>query len=341
MSVAFYSPHLPWYVSPRDKKRFRNILLASVTLFFFFSVVIPFITLPEPEEDKVIEIPPRLVQLITEQKKPPPPAPKSPRKRDGEKVVQKEETPKPKPKPKPKPQSQKTVENTQKVAPKPKQSPKPSQAVELAAARKKAASVGLLAVSDSLSDLRDSQLVAQLGKTPTARSGSGSQSATGGSTSGGVPSRIVAGVGAGSGGVNSNGLARTTGGTAFSGRGTSNVSSSSANAVSAGSSQGGSGSSGKGKRSFESVKRTINQSKGAIYNIYNRELRKNPLLEGVILVELTIAPSGEITGLKLVSSELQSPDLERKLLARLKLINFGAKDVEVFVTRLPFEFFPA
>jgi hypothetical protein len=42
-----------------------------------------------------------------------------------------------------------------------------------------------------------------------------------------------------------------------------------------------------------------------------------------------------------VSSELNDPELEHKIIARVKLIRFASKDVESMTTTKPIEFFPA
>jgi hypothetical protein len=41
-----------------------------------------------------------------------------------------------------------------------------------------------------------------------------------------------------------------------------------------------------------------------------------------------------------VSSELNAPDLEQKLLTRISLFNFGAKDVEQLIVTYPIDFLP-
>jgi periplasmic protein TonB len=58
-------------------------------------------------------------------------------------------------------------------------------------------------------------------------------------------------------------------------------------------------------------------------------------------VELKIAPSGEVVDCRIVSSELKTPDLERKLLARIKQFDFGAKQVELLVVTYPLDFLPS
>jgi hypothetical protein len=44
---------------------------------------------------------------------------------------------------------------------------------------------------------------------------------------------------------------------------------------------------------------------------------------------------------RVVSSELHDPDLEKKIVARVRLFRFEAKDVETITTTKPIDFFPA
>ena len=67
----------------------------------------------------------------------------------------------------------------------------------------------------------------------------------------------------------------------------------------------------------------------------------DPTLEGKLVLRLTIAPSGEVTDCEIVSSELGDPDLERKLVQRVMLFRFEARDVEPVTTTKPIDFFPA
>ncbi|MGH8135765.1 MAG: TonB family protein, partial [Steroidobacteraceae bacterium] len=67
----------------------------------------------------------------------------------------------------------------------------------------------------------------------------------------------------------------------------------------------------------------------------------NPALLGKVVIELTIAPWGEITECHIISSELKDAELERKLVARIRMFRFEDKDVEAVTTTKPIEFFPA
>ncbi len=101
------------------------------------------------------------------------------------------------------------------------------------------------------------------------------------------------------------------------------------------------GGSGKASRSIEEIKLVFERNKGAIYAIYNRALREEPSLQGKVVLELKIAPAGQVTDLRIVSSELKSTDLERKLLARIKQFDFGAKDVDAITVTWPVDFLPS
>ena len=85
----------------------------------------------------------------------------------------------------------------------------------------------------------------------------------------------------------------------------------------------------------------FDRNKGAIYALYSRALRDQPDLQGKMVLEFTIAPSGEVTMCRVVSSEIKDAELERKIVARVRLFRFEARDVETITTTKPIDFFPA
>jgi periplasmic protein TonB len=101
-----------------------------------------------------------------------------------------------------------------------------------------------------------------------------------------------------------------------------------------------SGVSGKASRSREEIEMVFDRNKSSIYNLYNRALRSDPSLQGKVVVQLTIVPSGEITDCKVLSSELKNDELERKLVALIKMFRFESRDVEIITTTKPIDFFP-
>ena len=51
--------------------------------------------------------------------------------------------------------------------------------------------------------------------------------------------------------------------------------------------------------------------------------------------------TGDVTMCRIVSSELRDADLERKIIALVRLFRFDPKDVDTVTTTKPIDFFPA
>ena len=192
-----------------------------------------------------------------------------------------------------------------------------------------------MAFADDLADLRDDPGISSV-QSVNKLTKSGNKATTS------QRAILSSGVSQGSGGINTAKLSRDTGGQGLSGRRTTQVKSS---AVSG---NGGNGQSAarkaknhKGHRTREEIQLVFDQNKGAVYALYNRALRKNPTLRGKVVLEITIAPSGKVTGCKILSSELDDKKLERKLVSRVKLFKFPSKDVDVAVVSYPIDFLPA
>ena len=63
---------------------------------------------------------------------------------------------------------------------------------------------------------------------------------------------------------------------------------------------------------------------------------------GARAIEQAIAPNGAVTDCKLVSSSFNDAELERKVIQRVMLMNFGAKDVPPFTyPNYPIVFMPS
>jgi len=101
------------------------------------------------------------------------------------------------------------------------------------------------------------------------------------------------------------------------------------------------GGSGKASRSADEIALVFTKNKGAIDAMYARALRDSPALQGKVVLELTISPSGDITAARIISSELNDKEFESKLLARIRLFKFDAKDVATLTATKPIDFFPA
>ena len=197
-------------------------------------------------------------------------------------------------------------------------------------AKKVAEKSGLLAFQDDLADLRTSVSDQSLSNRNLQKGGNEAK----------VTSRsiITSNATTGSGGINTSRLSRDTGGRSLASRSVTQVDS---NLKAKKSSVKRSGGSRKAARSIEELQLVFDKNKGAIYSIYNRSLRKDPTLQGKVVLKLTISPSGQVTKCSVVSSELNNPQLERKLVARVKLFRFGTRNVDTMITTYPIEFLPS
>lgn len=294
---------LPWSPTEEVERRFRKLLRNLAIAFLLIGILIPFLPTPERAKVSAPDIPDRIVKLVIEKKAPPPPPPPPKVEEQKPEPVRKIEEPKPQPRPQD--------------------------------AREKAQKSGLLQLQDQLADLRDNSILDKAAQT---------KNLTGkvGETTRSERSLITSKVGASSGGINTAELSRGYGGGAgaLTGHNTTQVTS----AVLAAQADDGvrrASGSGKAARSREEIELIFDRNKGAIYALYSRALRDKPDLKGKLVLELTIAPSGEVTQCTVISSELNDADLERKLVARVKLFRFESKDVETITTTKPIDFFPA
>ena len=142
----------------------------------------------------------------------------------------------------------------------------------------------------------------------------------------------------GSGGINTSALSQNTGGQQLASRSTTNVTSTIPSGTGSSKRSGAGRTAGRGEEEIEKV---FQKNKGAIFSLYNRELRKDPTLQGKVVMELTIAPNGNVVKCRIVSSELNNPTLERKLVSRVKLFRFAAKDVAQVTVSYPIDFLPS
>ncbi len=315
IAYSYYSHDLPWTIQKQTQDRFNKLLRWSVVLAIFLSFLFAFLPLPQPDEPEK-EDPKHLVKLIPKVEIPPPPPPKV-------KPMETKVKPKPKKQIKPKP-----IKKPVKKVAKPKKAP-----VKTKSAKEVAASSGLLAMKDDLADLKNSSSAKTLSERSLNRSGS----------EGKVVQRslVTKNYGKASGGINTASLSKDTGGNGLGGRSAGQVGGVPGLSGGGGSASGSGSGDGYGKtRDEEKIQITFDRNKSSLFTMYNRELRKDASLQGKVVLNITIAPSGKVTSCSIVSSELGNPALESKLVQRVKLINFGAEDVPPFTFTYPIDFYP-
>ena len=312
--MAFYlTPNtlLPWSSSAEDDERFKRILKIALIALVVLSIPITLIDVPEQTREEKAKLPPQLARVILEKQELPPPKPVEPPKVEEKKP----EEPKPEPEKKPEPVKE-----------------KPPEKPNVAKARDKAAASGLLQFKDDLMEMRESLDVSAIDSANVAR---------GEATAATVDrSMVTSGVTTASGGINTAALSRDTGGVALSGRETTKVESDLAKSTGTTAADSGGQAQESAARSEEEIRKVMEQHKGAIFSIYNRALRQNPALQGKVVVKIIIESSGKISDVSIVSSELQDPDLEAKLLQRIRLISFPASNVARTTLNYSFDFLP-
>ncbi|HED34129.1 MAG TPA: AgmX/PglI C-terminal domain-containing protein [Gammaproteobacteria bacterium] len=297
---------LPWASQGEDEKRFRRVLLLALLFSLMLGYLLPLWELPVQTRDELVEIPERLAKLLVKKQPPPPPPkvePKQPKKDEKDKKLKKKDT-------KPKP------EKTKK-------------------ARKVAESAGLLAFKENFADLMDNKAEQKLGsQARLSNKGQKARKIT--------RSLVTAQATGSSGGINTSTLSRNVGGT---GKSIGGVAFSRIESA-IGSDFFGEErplSDGPGpSRTDEEIQIVFDRYKSALYRIYNRELRKNPTLQGKLVLKLTIDPDGKVSACSMESSDMDAPALEKKIVDRVKKFNFGPKEgVPPLTILYPIDFLPA
>ena len=301
MTVEITVPELqlPWESSGVEDKHFHRLLGVMLSVFLVAGLIVPMLPMPEIVHKTQEQPPPTFARVILEKKVLPPPV-----------VVPV--------KPKPKPTVIQKKRPKRKVAKAPIKKPQPS----LAQAKAQAALSGVMQFQDELLKLRDKIDPNTLNQTAKLR-GEGQVAQA-------ERSIITSSSKTGSGGIATTKVSRNAGGVALSTRETTRVASHIVD--SAAREFRNSASAQRGGRSDESIRRIMDQHKGTIFSVYNRALRKDPLLEGKLVFEMVIDAAGTVTEVKLLSSTLADQALTQKILARIRMIRFGRE--QVLTTRL-------
>jgi protein TonB len=323
---TFYREYdLPWNVATEDRRRFRKLTLRVLAAVLVLAAIVPALPTQEAARQRPEAVPERFAKLVIERQEPPPPPPPPPAVPEvvPEPVPPPEQTPPPvaeRPLPEPVPPP---------IAP----APAPEVKDRVARAKEQASNAGVMAFADQLAELRQHTAVAAAAAPRNLSEAVGARQRS-------ERSLVTASAGAASGGINTAQLSRDTGGTTLTARQTTAVTSDVATAERVRERSVAEDPRG-AQRSREEIEMVFDQNKAAIYALYRRALRQDPTLQGKLVLRLTIAPSGQVVACEVVSSELSAPDLEARLVQRVRLFDFGAKDVSEVTTTKPIEFFPA
>ena len=324
--MSFTRQGLAWNTEQGERKRLLRIVSVVCPVFLLVAITVTWVDLPEQKREDLEKLPPQLAKVMLKKKEQPKPIIKKEEKKpEPEKPKPEKVAEKPKPKlEKPKPQIAKK--------PEPKVKPKTTEQ-EVAKAREKAKTSGLLAMSSQLSKL---SALADTVKLDTPKTVTAKPIARKASDK----LANVAKATTRSAGIDEAQLTNETQQLSLAARAQTEVAEveevvadiaaeeAAAQAIAA-------------RRTSEDVRKTMDANKSAIYSIYNRALRKKPSLQGVVTPEFTIEENGMVSNCAVVESTLNEPKLESKICNRLRLVNFGHKPgVDKTTIRYPIELLP-
>jgi len=303
---------MPWTWGGEDDRRFSKSLLGTLAVCLLLALILPFIPLPLIQAPQ--EIQPDQVLHITMALPRPPPPPRvlpPPPKLAVQKPIEK-----------PTPQQARKAPTEEPVKP----------AVETPEPPKPA---GLMVFKERLAALADTKIDPELGA--QARINNGTPST-------GTPERAMLTTSApgSSGGINLAAVSRGLGGGGERNaiRGGALTQASSGIGTGAAANRPVSGGPGPG-RTDEEIQIVFDRHKAQLYRLYNLELRRDPTLQGKIILRLTIEPDGSVSLCQLHASNMNAPDLAAQVVERVRTFNFGAKVVPPVTIIYPIDFLPA
>ena len=304
---------MPWKWGGEDDRRFQKSLLGVLAVCLLLVLILPLVRLPLAQAPE--ETPPEQVLHITMALPRPPPPPRvqpPPPKLAVQKPIEK-----------PTPQQARKAPTEEPVKPA-VETPEPKPA-------------GLMAFKQQLAVLADTQINPAIGAQARINNSGSSVgtperamlSTTAPGSSGGINlANVSRGLGPG-GGTERNAIHGGSLTQATSGIGTGAAAN---RPVSGGPGPG---------RTDEEIQIVFDRHKSQLYRLYNLELRRDPTLQGKMILRLTIEPDGSVSLCQLHGSNMNAPDLAAQVVERVKTFNFGAKVVPPVTIIYPIDFLPA
>lgn len=334
---AYQQLALEWQPSSANERTFYKFGAIALCLALMLAYLLSIITVPEQARRVMPVVPERIAHFI--EQKPKPIVPIEPPKVEKKPVAPSKPEVKPEvksePAPEVKPETPVRVER-----PRPSEPTQQPLTERQHQAREAASNTGLLALSDELNDLVDSGDVAtQMAAKVDGDAKVNSQAQTAGHNTD-VITRDLAATG---GAVNSADYGSKVGDTRLSERKVTEAKSELLAENKAAKETGASNTKAAvGGRSYEENATIIfDKNKSSLYALYDRERRKTPGLKGKIVLEITIAKTGDVTNVKIISSTLNNPSLEARIVSRIKQFKFGVNGAGPVTITYPIEFLPS
>ena len=311
--------YLPWDNNDKSERNYWLILISLLLLTLIFSWFVATTILNDKAPRSKAEIPERFVKLVMEQKRKlvtPPPPPQIVEEKIEEKVEEKIEEKKPEIKQPDKPKQKEIVAvkpdgNREKAREKAKQN---------------------LAVFDVFADLRDSSTSKKVANSDNLSADVGEAKTI-------SRDMIVNNAKQSSGGVQISKASTNVGGAGLEGGGSRQVSSNlAAEKVNQTRSATGGG---QAERPPENIELFMDRHKASFFTLYNRALRKDPSMQGEVIFRIVILADGRVSEASIISSELNNPKLERKLLTQIRAIRFTTMKVATWKDNYRISFIPS
>ncbi len=321
MSDAISYKHiaLDWQPEGSASRQFNRILLVALLLALGLAFVISQVNVPEKPWEQRTKVPERIANYIAHQPK---------------KIEKPIELPKPKSIPKPQPKLQDQPAQPKADVTIARQNPGRAENKPLTQTEERARSVaqqsGLLAFSAEMDELRDTTAIDENVRARLSTA-TPNQAATH------KIEAIAAEINEGNRAIDQDKLVGQLQTTDLQTRDTKSITAATEKAKLADAQT----KTGAGGRGASDIGIVFNKNKASLYALYERERRKNSSLKGRIVFQLTIEPSGKVSSVKIVSSELNNPDLEARILARIKLFIFAPVPGETVTVTYPVEFIPS
>ncbi len=311
-AISSREPIIGWTRGGEEERRFRKSLATALLVSLAVALILPLIDLPLHVLEEEVEVPERVVTLMMEEH-PLPPPPVEMRPQPQEHLVEQKPVEKPVPQ-----QSAKSEE----PEPQPSEVPGPEQ--------------GILAFREKFAALKEAPIIA-LGLQARINNSNNSVSRP-------ERSMLTTNAPGSSGGIKLAALSRNFGPAGGNGRGPMQgaaltQASSSINAVAPAERPSGNGPN--VARTDEEIQIVFDRYKSALYRLYNRELRRDPTLQGQMVLRLTIEPDGGVSFCQLHSTDMNAPELVAQIVDRVSTFDFGAKEVPAITIVYPIDFLPA
>lgn len=98
---------------------------------------------------------------------------------------------------------------------------------------------------------------------------------------------------------------------------------------------------GTGVLSTAEIAKTVNRRKGAVKDCYERQLKRNPSLEGAVRIQFTIEPSGRVSRTQVLENTTRDAALATCIAGKIKSWRFAKPDGGSVTVAFPFVFAPA